>query len=204
MYVVLGHALETITGKSLGDLIREVIWDPLGMKSTYLSLEDVAKAPENFASGYYWDNNSNVYKEVPPMEVAEDAAPGGVISTAVDYAKWVKCLLHESAPLSINTHRDIRKPRILAATEPGRGADIGLYGLGWIRKNYKGHILYTHSGGMHAFGAQVYWLPDAKFGVVGFANTAWSSNALEDVVLFRLINDKLGIPESERFDFDKR
>ncbi|POR32882.1 Uncharacterized protein TPAR_06918, partial [Tolypocladium paradoxum] len=112
------------------------------------------------------------------------------------------CLLH-AAPFSRSVHRDIKKPRMLATTAPRRGLDISLYGLAWNRKLSKGHVIYTHAGGMHAFGAQVYWLPDAKFGAVAFANTAWTSNAVEDVIIYRLIHDKLGIPESERIDFDK-
>lgn len=53
---------------------------------------------------------------------------------------------------------------------------------------------------MHAFGAQAYIrLPDAKFGAVAFANTSLTSDAIEAVDIYRLI-DKLVIPESERFD----
>ena len=204
MYVVLGHVIETVSGKSLRDLMKEVIWDPLGMKSTYLSLEDVEAAPEHFATGYYWDKTDEGFKPVPPMHIDEDAAPGGVISTVADYARWVKCLIDESAPFSSDVHKDIRKPRIMESTEPSGGADIGLYGLGWTRKTYKGHVMYRHSGGMNAFGAQVYWFPNAKFGTVAFANTALTSNAVEDIALYRLIDEKLGIPESERFDFAKR
>lgn len=204
MYIAMGHAIEAVSGKTLGDMMKEVIWGPLGMKSTYLSLDDVEKAPEHFSAGYYWDKKAEQFKEVPPMEIGEDAAPGGVISTVADYARWVKCLLDEAAPFSSNAHKDMRKPRILATTEPAKGADLSTYGLGWFRNVYKGHVMYSHSGGMHAFGAQVYWFPGAKFGAIALGNTAWTSNAVEDTVLFRLIDEKLGIPESDRFDFEKR
>jgi len=136
------------------------------------------------------------------MGTTELAGAGAVISTVQDYGRWLKCLLHENEPFSKDVHNDIKKPRMLITTEPTRGADIVHYGLGWARKVYRGHVVYSHSGGMHAYGAQTYWVPEANFGAVAFANTSWSSNAVEDIIIYRLIEDKLGIAESERFDFD--
>lgn len=203
MYVALSHVLETVTGRSLGMLLKELIWDPLGMTSTYLDLEDAKSGVGHFASGYYWDKESEAYKCVDDMTVGEFSGAGGAFSTVLDYAKWVRCLLYETEPFSKDVHRDIKKPRSIGTTTPGGGLEISLYSLGWQRTLYNGHVVYTHSGGMHACGSQVYWLPDANFGVVAFGNTTFTSNAAEDVVIYRLIGNKLGIPEEEQFNFDK-
>ncbi|UNI22687.1 hypothetical protein JDV02_008551 [Purpureocillium takamizusanense] len=202
MYTTLGHVIETITGKTLGQALRDEIWGPLGMDSTYFYLQEAQAAPAHFASGYYWDKKAETFKEAGFMGTTELAGAGAVISTVQDYSRWLKCLLHESEPFSKDVHDDIRKPRMLVTTEPTRGADLIHYGLGWARKVYRGHVIYSHSGGMHAYGAQTYWVPEAKFGAVAFANTSWSSNAVEDIIIYRLIENRLGIAESERFDFD--
>jgi CubicO group peptidase (beta-lactamase class C family) len=34
MFVVASHVVETLTGVWLGDVLKERIWEPLGMKST--------------------------------------------------------------------------------------------------------------------------------------------------------------------------
>lgn len=34
MFVVASHVIETLTGRFLGDLLKERIWNPLGMRST--------------------------------------------------------------------------------------------------------------------------------------------------------------------------
>jgi CubicO group peptidase (beta-lactamase class C family) len=137
------------------------------------------------------------------LDVEEISGAGGAFSTVLDYAKWVNCLLFETEPFSKEVHKDIKKPRSIATTAPGGGFEISLYSLGWQRTLYKGHVIYMRSGGMYAFGSQVYWLPDEKFGVVAFGNTATTSNAVEDIVSYRLIGDRLGIPEVDRFDFEK-
>ncbi|CAM1502046.1 Fc.00g040300.m01.CDS01 [Cosmosporella sp. VM-42] len=196
MYVVLSHVIETVTGKGLGDVMKESIWEPLGMSSTYFDLDIAKAAPEHLASGYYWDDKTEEYHQVPDMPVVEVSGAGAIFSNALDYAKWVKCLLHETAPFSEASHKDIRTPRMMGGM-PAFGNDISMYSLGWERTLYRGHVMYKHSGGMHAFGSQVYWLPDAKFGVVAFANTSLTSNAAEDVLAFRLIHEKLGIKSDE-------
>ncbi|KAF2665346.1 beta-lactamase/transpeptidase-like protein [Microthyrium microscopicum] len=202
MYVVLSHILETVSGKSLEKVLKEHIWDPLDMKSTFLNLDEAKKADDHLADGYYWDKQNGEYRWVDFLEVEEISGAGGAFSTVLDYAKWVKCLLFETEPFSSEVHKDIKKSRSIVTTAPGGGIEVSLYSLGWQRTLYKGHLLYLHSGGMHAYGSQVYWLPDKKFGVVAFGNTAYTSNAVEDILAYQLMGDKLGIPQADRFDFD--
>ena len=203
MFVTLSHVVETLTGKWLGDVLREVLWAPLDMNATFFTVQDAHDAPNHFARGYAWHEDSQDYAPVPYMEVSEVSGAGSVISNVLDYAKWVKCLLHQAAPFSESTHKDIQTPRMMVGM-PNGGFDAILYGLGWERTTYNGHVLYTHNGGMHAYGAEVYWFPDAKYGVVAFANTAGTSNAVEQVLAFELIADKLGIPEDNRYNFTEK
>lgn len=204
MFVTLSHVVETITGRWLGDVIRETIWEPLGMNSTYFDLAQALDAPGHFASGYQWLEKEGKYVEFPKMELSEISGAGSVLSTALDYAKWVRCLIHEAEPLSKEAHRDIKTPRMIGSLHPSNGLDIQLYTLGWDRTLFRGHVVIMHNGGMHAYGSYVYWLPEIKYGVVAFANTAITSNAVEEVLAWRLIQDKLGIAEDERFDFEAR
>ena len=200
MFITLSHVLQTITGRWAGDVLKETIWAPLGMSSTYFALND-AIASEKLAQGYYWDEKDTEYHEVPHMPVSETSGAGAIFSNVLDYARWVKSLLHRTGPLSEAVHEDMRTPRSIMPTSNGV---VRLYCLGWRRYVYRGHVVYTHSGGMHAFGAQVYWLPDFKYGVVSFANTALTSNAAEDALVFKLLDAKLGIEDKDRDDPEKK
>lgn len=200
MYVALSHVIETLTGKWLGDVLKEQIWKPLGMTSTYFDLGQAKDASENYASGYYWDEEDNKFKVAPDMEVREVSGAGAIFSNVLDYAKWLKCLLHEDAPFSKDTHRDIKTPRMMGGMPMG-GKDINMYGLGWQQTLYKGHVVYHHMGGLQAYGSLVYWFPDRKYGVVAFGNTSMTSNAAEEILAYRLIDEKLGIAEADRFDY---
>ncbi|TQV97699.1 hypothetical protein V2A60_006568 [Cordyceps javanica] len=203
MYVTLGHVAETLTGVWLGEALRTHLWAPLGMDATYFDTADALGAPQHFAGGYAWDERAGNYTPVDYMSVTDAGAAGGVISNVKDYAKWVRCLLHQSAPLSKETHADIRTPRMFVSAETdGNSSSMGMsaYGLGWNRATMHDRTVFEHSGGMHAYGAEVFWLPEINFGVVAFGNTAMSSNFAALEIVYRLIEDKLGIPDDQRID----
>ncbi|KAI1343055.1 beta-lactamase/transpeptidase-like protein [Xylariaceae sp. FL0016] len=229
MFMIASHVLQTLTGEWIGTTMRERIWKQLGMNSTFLGMEDLRARGrvEDVAGGYYWDYKSdpnrgkeekmdvnsdedttrrdktNRFVEVPDMEYLDLASgAGGILSNVDDYAKWVRCLLKESAPVSAETHRQIKMGRMVMGAGSKKGFDQPLmYTLGWMAGTYKGHRVFTHSGGMLAFGTEVYFFPDLGYGVVTMANTANTGNLAGNEVAWKLINDKLRIPEDERWDW---
>jgi CubicO group peptidase (beta-lactamase class C family) len=229
MYMVVSHAIQTLvrgsggdgtttttTTTRLGDLLRERIWKPLGMNATYFSLSEARAAPEHLASGYYWDyagenkkkNNSSGggggFKEVPQMGISNDDGAGSTISTVEDYARWMRCLVDAAAPLSAAGHAAVTTPRT-ANARPGRGFDgPSSYCFGWYSDTYRGHRVLTHSGGMEAYGADLFFFPGLRYGIIAMGNTALSSNFAGREMIWKLINDRLGVPESERFDWSTR
>jgi len=202
MFVVVSHIVETLTSRWLGDVLKERIWDKLGMKHTYFSLGDAVQSEHDLAQGYYYDEGENLFKEVDHMDLEEVSGAGSVITNVLDYARWAACLLNEAAPLSAKGHSDIKKPRMILDTSKFGPYDTAtMYSLGWFTSSYKGHRVYTHSGGMNAFGAEIYLFPDQKYGIVTLGNTAMSSNAAAEVILWSLVDSKLGVSIKDRYDW---
>ena len=212
MYLVASHAAEVLTGgRWLGDTLRAWIWEPLGMRNTYLSLSDAQAGPEHLANGYAWDHahersgdGGGGYTEVPFMSLRGGSGAGGIVSNVRDYARWARCLLREAAPLSEAGHAALRTPRMVVPPEAGpKGFDAGssTYALGWFANTYRGWRVLSHGGGMEAYGTEVFLLPDLDFAVITMGNTANTSNAAGQLVAWKLIYDRLGVPEDERLDW---
>ncbi|RGP76732.1 hypothetical protein FLONG3_5172 [Fusarium longipes] len=199
-YATLSYVIEKITGKWLGDVLRETIWSPLGMTSTYLDLQQAKEAPEHLSTGQWWDETKKRYMPIPFLPTDVVSGAGAIISNVTDYAKWIRCLLRQQEPLSQVVHNDIRKPRVIHNAEPARGMDVSLYGLSWWRTTIRGHVVYWHSGSVVSHGALVYWLPELDYGVAILANYP---NEVREIIMRRLIYDKLGVPSKERFDIEK-
>ena len=77
-----------------------------------------------------------------------------------------------------------------------RGSD--LYAMGWQVSNYRGEIMYWHTGGLPGMASLMLYLPNLQWGTVLMANSG-DGSVLQ--VLFHLVDDKLGIPLDERFDW---
>ena len=89
---VLGRLVEVVSGHSLGVFLKQEIFDPLGMVDTGFSVppEHHHRIAEPFAH----DPDGGVPMQViEPREVpAMDSGGGGLMSTAMDYTRFLQCL----------------------------------------------------------------------------------------------------------------
>ena len=202
MFVTLQHVVETLTGRPLKHVINETIWGPLGMTTTYLDLEEAKQSPSHLADSYTWHEETGEFEKMPFFDAVGAGGAGGVISSVMDYTKWLNCLIHETDPLSKQVHKEIRKPRMIMKAQPDAFSDVDIYGLGWWRQIIHGHVAYQHTGSTATYGANVYWFPNLKYGIVAFANSNGLSGEVNRIVVQRLIEDRLGVSEEDRVDAD--
>lgn len=89
---VLGAVLEAVTGSTLGTLLRERIFGPLGMNDTGFSVpaaqqhriaEPFARDPDTGGASWLFDA-----REVPRFE----SGGGGLLSTAADFARFLQLM----------------------------------------------------------------------------------------------------------------
>ncbi|KAK0707492.1 hypothetical protein B0H67DRAFT_685799 [Lasiosphaeris hirsuta] len=149
------------------------------------------KPEERLARGYWWDSEVDGYKEldpVPQRELRCVSGAGLIISSIRDYALWVKSQLEESGPLSKAAHAALREPKMTEG--PGRGA-------------WDPSPAYA-SGLVLGFGTAVFFLPDDGFGLVTVGNTDLGATVAGEVLLWKLVDDRLGVPEEKRFDWEKK
>jgi hypothetical protein len=140
------------------------------------------------------------------MDLTCVSGAGSVISNVLDYTKWLKAQLSMSGPISKAGYKAIRTACTIADRDDAPVAFTGntLYALGWSTGVYQGYEYFEHSGGMMAFGTEVIFFPALNYGLVAFANTALTSNWLEQTLVWHLIDEHLGIPKEDRFDWNKR
>ncbi|CAK7215784.1 hypothetical protein SBRCBS47491_002601 [Sporothrix bragantina] len=238
MYLVLSHAIETLlavdakTRPWLGDVLHDWIWQPLGMTSTFFSLDDARAAPNVLAQGYYYNGDNdkestgNSYVSVPHMPLEEVSGAGATISTVRDYAQWLRCWIDgpafssEGGTASTATSTDacagipftrasldaVLAPKMFTSHSSASPEPFDApmaYASGWQTTSYKGHRFWGHSGGSNAFGSQAYFFPDDRYGLVLFGNTAVTSNMAELIIMWHLVDVKFGIPHEQRYDWDE-
>ncbi len=204
MFVVLSHVIETLTGQCLGSALRIWLWKPLGMDNTYLSLNQALASGAHVARGYFWDEDKRQYTPFSRMPTEEISGSGAVITSAADMAKWLRFWIREQAPLTPEAHRNLRHPRIsVAEGDPVPFDTPIMYAQAWQTSSYHGRRFWRHHGGMDAFGALVTFFPDLDFGIAVMGNTAFTANAVAEIITWHLVDNKLGIDPGERYNWTK-
>ena len=87
---VLGRLLEVVSGQTLGDYLRDSIFTPLGMHETGFSVPVVQHS--RIAEPFAHDPDGGVPMRVldPRRVVAMESGGGGLLSTAMDYARFLQ------------------------------------------------------------------------------------------------------------------
>ena len=204
MFMTVSLVVEKWTNMWLGDFLRTRIYKPLGMTSTFFSLQDALEGEgsggASLASGYQWNNYTKKYIAVPWMDDPRISGAGATISNVLDFTKWLRCHMRASAPISSTGHSAIHAPRIFTGnlwneTMGFRGADA--YALGWFISNYRGETMIWHPGGLPGFTTMMLYFPRLQWGLTMMANEVGRALLIP---VFKLLDDVLNIPEEERFD----
>jgi CubicO group peptidase (beta-lactamase class C family) len=121
-YFTLGYIMEKVTGKTFAALMKEEIFDKLGMNSSgsYFHTQIVGKR----ATGY--DYAFGGYTSADFRDQSNTMGTGDLYSTVEDLFKF---------HLAISNHTLLNKELTKAMLTPGiKPAD---YGFGWFNKNFK-------------------------------------------------------------------
>ena len=208
MYITVSHFIETYTGTWLGKILRERIWAPLAMDSTFFSLSDAEAATytgkASLARGYLWLNHTREYRNLSYMESDLASGAGAVISNVLDYTKWLRCMMTRAAPFSPAAHEALRFPRInlppFAVQHAGYRGVYG-YALGWFTSNYRGEVMIWHNGALDGFATMMAYLPRRQWGFAIMTNSGPGGTASHQILSYRLLDDLLGTPDSERMSW---
>lgn len=161
-YSLLGRVIEVVTGKPYAQAMREVLFEPLAMEATKVSVG--REGVPGLAAGY---NKDKPY----PVLSLRDTPAGGISSSVTDLAKVLGMSFRND-----NTY--IQKEtlaEIFRTQYPDLALDFGHQtGLGWVKSGLdlaKGETVIWHTGGAFPHQAFIAQLPEHKLGVVMLSNS---------------------------------
>ncbi len=166
-YGLLGHVVETVTGRDWEQVVRERVLRPLGMSRTGLTPE-----PDR-AHGYQVDPYRGTATEEPLFTLNATAPLGGLWSTVADMARYAA---YVAAPddrvVDPATVEEMCRPLIMTDVDGWSGA----YGLGFGMGRRGDRVYVGHGGAMPGYLTGLRVRRRDGVGAVVFANC--TSNAL--------------------------
>ncbi len=155
--VLVSMIIERATGRKHSELLRERVFEPLGMKDTYYLGHD--KLPANrVAQGYLNVYGDNTLNNVSNYNLGDGNGHVGLVSAVADMQLFINALFVQKTLLS--------QPSLDRMTQfsPSPSPDLQL-GAGifkeFLNKGPRGYG-YGHNGGDLGYSADLYWLPEKK------------------------------------------
>jgi len=197
-YMVIQHVIETLTGKPIEEAHREYIWGPLGMDSTYPSLQEAKDSGKQLCAGYIYDPLAKKVEKTAHVNDYPLIGGGGIISSIRDMTAYLHGIMHGTLPLGKDYQEKLLTPLSLDDPDtPKEHWSNGLYCLGWSQKTYRGRRVVSHTGGINGFNSELLYLPDAKWAMAVLSNSSQGFSAWQPLKL-RLLDDVLRVPPAER------
>ncbi|MHC4949026.1 MAG: serine hydrolase [Planctomycetota bacterium] len=166
-YLAAGLAAAEAAGTDWDTLLAERIFAPLGMTASNTT-RAAALADSRMATGYLWRDREADHVHQPMRDVAAVAPAGAINSSARDMAQWVRFQLgrgtYEGTSLLSEARHAVTWERHIGI---GGGVD---YGLGWFLRDWRGHRVIEHAGGIDGFTAEVAMIPEESLGFVLLMN----------------------------------
>lgn len=159
-YVIAGLIVERVAGKSLLELLRERVFEPLGM-STVRDFDAGPLTSED--AGAYLRNALGPLRPAPKEAEGWLFAAGGLAMTASDLAKWnigmiERTLLRPESWAEMQTEARLRS-----------GLAVG-YGLGVGVGSIDGRRRIAHGGAVSGYATSNQVFPDQRVAVVALVN----------------------------------
>ena len=166
-YCLLSAAIEAINRKPLEDVLRERIFEPVGMFDTMLRRWD-SDFVSNSATLHFQDEGGSWSRTYMGLELS---GGGGIVSTMDDMLRWLR---HMDSPTvgSPATWALMREPyRLTGDRSTG-------YGLGLMSGTYRGMDVLHHAGAVMGGNSQMIKVPAARLDISIAVNRGDLSAAL--------------------------
>lgn len=179
LYLVAGEVIETLSGQSWEDFVSSRILTRVGMTGSNVK-HSAAGTGVNVASPHARVDGK--VRPIAPFDSDNTNPAGGINTSAEDIAKWLRVLLNEgglndgSRLFSTATWRQLTTP---VTPEPNGAPPPELpalrsnfrgYALGLEARDFRGHSVLTHTGGLPGYVSRVFMIPDLKLGVAVLTN----------------------------------
>ncbi|MEA2066918.1 MAG: serine hydrolase [Thermotogota bacterium] len=195
LFVVVEEILERYSGKSYSELLKERIFDPLGMNSTHGTLDDFIN--ESNAVTTHVNNEKNPVPIDPEGDIikwVKSVAPAGVISSNIlDMLKWVNMHLNKG---TFDGNEIVSKENLLITHSPhtyvlGNPSEpIAAYCLGWVMEEFEGFKILWHNGDTSGCHTMILMIPKARLGIVILLNMG--SHEVPDILAKAFVQLTLG------------
>jgi D-alanyl-D-alanine carboxypeptidase len=171
-YLLLGLIIEAATQKTVGEVMREKFWSPLGLNNIYFGTNEGIEGP--IATPWRDSDGDGILEDIADEYNAAYHSvffcAADVFSTASDLSMWADHLYNG------NAISESSQNQMMTSYYSIPDAIFTGYGLGARKNVYVGHTMWGHTGGMRGYGSHMFFDPTSKVSIAVLNNQSRSSD----------------------------
>ena len=175
MFSLVDTILAVKTSKNYGQLIKEKLFDPLGMAD---ASTDFISFRNNPNKAYPHSGANGKYRALPLNDRYYSTAPAaGVNASITDMSRFLMALLDENNPLlEEDIYKRIFEPQVVSRLSSGYfkywdQVKTKTYALGWRMVDYKQRQIAYHGGYVNGYKAEIAISKQDNIGIVYLSNS---------------------------------
>jgi CubicO group peptidase (beta-lactamase class C family) len=182
-YVLLGQIIESVSGQTYADFLRQNVFEPLGMMNS--GYDQPEKILPHRASGYRLGATPT---NASYLDMTIPHAAGALYSTVEDLHRWSRAL-DAGKLLSTDAFAKMFTPV------------KGNYGYGWFIDEQFGRKRVHHGGGINGFVTQIVRFPTEQVCIVVLSNieSGIAGGVARDLTAMTF-GEKYELPQERRFE----
>lgn len=177
-FVLVGLAIERVTGESMSDLLNDRVFGPAGMNTAALR-PDTAQIP--FPMIGYEGGEESGY--IPYANRIEWAADAGVQASLQDMIAYEKYVHRTSQDEDSSYFKNAQEPKYI----DGNSAH---YGHGLVHGKVDGSKAISHSGGLPGFRLRRVFMPEQRLSVIVLLNCETDTKPVAEHILKKALANK--------------
>ncbi|MGZ2369237.1 serine hydrolase domain-containing protein [Ancylomarina sp. YFZ004] len=176
-YMLMVNIIEKVTGAKFPQWMTETVFEPLGMKNTYVE-DNYRRIVANNATSYYEGESGEFERAV---EYWGYVGSGNMHSTSDDLLRWLANF--KEPQTGWETHFDM-----LQTVDTLNNGRENIYAFGLVIGDFNGLRSIGHSGGIGGFRSIVTTYPEEELSIVVLTNFSKASpgqksNAISEILL---------------------
>ena len=176
-FALSGRLIESVTGHSIHDALRELVFAPLGLTRTFTRLTDVLTYPTTLGHR----EREGRTEVIRPVQTTSSTTAGGVVTSVADLMRYARFHLGDGAGATGTPY--LTRPRVAQmqmVQVPKHGTDDHM-GIGWHVRRLGGTATLAHGGTLNGHCLLIELVPAHGLAFVVLTNHVDGWRLVQDV-----------------------
>lgn len=141
-FALTGRVIEAVTGKSIHDALRDLVFAPLGLTRTFTRLTDAMTRRVTLG---HRDRAAEV-EVIRPFQTTSSTTAGGVLTSVADLMRYAQFHLSDGRSVGNEPHISRALLDLMQTPQLRKNATTDEMGLGWHARTVGGVMTLAHGG----------------------------------------------------------